>query len=312
VKLALPELVRGGLEARLPADVAVAWYATADDVAAAAHDADVLMVGFIDPAEVRTAIDSAPHARWISTHAAGVDHYPLAVIEARNLILTKGAGIGAGPIADFVVLCILSAAKRFPFFLAAMQRHEWTVDRPGAIEMEGSRALILGYGAIGRAVGRRLGGFGVEVVGVRRTPDGEPGVIGPAEWPDRLGEFDWVVVTTALTGVTRHLIGPRELARLKPTAWLVNVARGGLVDQSALVAALGAGQLEGAYLDVTDPEPLPADDPLWSTPNVYISGHSAGRGSRSMERYGTLFLDNLARFRAGQTLVNVVDPRAGY
>jgi phosphoglycerate dehydrogenase-like enzyme len=228
------------------------------------------------------------------------------------MVLTKGSGAGAIPIAESVVLFILSAAKNFPFFVESSARKEWPTQRPPAMEVAGSKALILGYGTIGRAVAERLRPFGVDVTGVRRRVDGEPGIISATEWQDRLEEFDWVVLTAALTAETRHMLGEHEFRRMKPTTWIVNIARGGLIDQDALVAALHQGRPRGAYLDVTDPEPLPAGDPVWSAPNVIITGHSSGRGTRSMQRYATLFLDNLDRFRSGKSLINVVDVSAGY
>jgi phosphoglycerate dehydrogenase-like enzyme len=302
VKIALPELFRRELERRLPADVDAAWYRDVDDVAAAARDADVLVIGFIDAKEIRAAIDAAPRARWVATHAAGVDHYPLRALEERGVVLTKGAGINAKPIAEFVVLCVLSAAKGFPSLVAASQRGEWPSERSPASELEGSRALILGFGNIGREVGLRLRAFGVQVTGVGRRDS----------WRDRLGEYDFVIVTAALTDRTRHVLGSAEFEAMRDHAWLINVSRGGIVDHDALAKALQQGRPRGAYLDVTEPEPLPRDHALWTTPNVVITGHSAGRSERSRGRYATLFLDNLHRFRAGQTLRNLVDLSAGY
>jgi phosphoglycerate dehydrogenase-like enzyme len=313
MNIAIPELLRGELEGRLPLDVEAAWYRDTSDVAAAAERADVLVIGFIDGQEIKAAIESANGARWVSTHAAGVDHYPLARIRENGMLLSKGSGAGAVPIAESVVLFILSAAKGFPFFVESSARKEWPAHRPPAMELCGSKMLIVGYGAIGRAVAERLQAFGVEVTGVRRRTSGEEaGVLGPQQWRERLAEFDWVVLTAALTAETRHMLGEDEFKRMKPTAWIVNVARGGLIDQDALVAALHQGRPKGAYLDVTDPEPLPADHPLWSAPNVIITGHSAGRSTRSLQRYAALFLDNLERFRTGQSLINVVDLSAGY
>jgi phosphoglycerate dehydrogenase-like enzyme len=312
VKIAIPELFRRTLDGRLPETVQPAWYHGIDDVADAARDADVLVIGFIDADEIRTSIESATSARWISTHAAGVDHYPMDLLAERNLILTNGAGVNAPPIAEYVVLCVLSAAKSFPFFAVASERHEWPTRRPPAEELDGARALVLGYGEIGRGVGERLRAFGVRVTGVRRTPSEEPDIVGPDDWRGRLGEFDYILVTAALTGDTRHMLGEHEFARMRPSAWLVNVSRGPLVDHDALAEALAAGRPRGAYLDVTEPEPLPAEHPLWRTPNVIISGHSAGRSPRSRQRYAAMFLDNLQRFQSGQPLLNLVDYSAGY
>jgi len=312
VKIAIPESLRRALAGRLPETVQAAWYRGVDDVAAAVRDAEVLVIGFIEADEIRLAIESATSARWVSTHAAGVDHYPIDLLAERNLILTNGAGVNAPPIAEFVVLCVLSAAKSFPFFAVASDRREWPTHRPPADELDGARALVLGYGEVGRGVGERLRAFGVRVTGVRRTPSEEPDIIGPDEWRARLGEFDYILVTAALTGETRHMLGADEFDRMRPSAWIVNVSRGALVDHGALAESLAAGRPRGAYLDVTEPEPLPAEHPLWRTPNVLISGHSAGRSPRSQQRYASMFLDNLRRFQSGEPLLNLVDYSAGY
>jgi phosphoglycerate dehydrogenase-like enzyme len=312
VKIAIHESFRRTLAGRLPQTVETAWYRDVGEVAHAARDAEVLVLGYIDPAEIRTAIAAATSARWISTHAAGVDHYPFDLLAERGLIMTNGAGINAPPIAEYVVLCVLSAAKSFPFFAVASERHEWPTGRPPADELDGAAALVLGYGEIGRGVGQRLRAFGVRVTGVRRTPSEEPDIIGPDDWRQRLGEFDYVLSTAALTRETRHMLGAAEFASMRPTAWLVNVSRGGLVDHDALAEALTAGRPRGAYLDVTDPEPLPPEHPLWRTPNVLISGHSAGRSPRSQHRYAAMFLDNLRRYQSGEPLMNLVDYSAGY
>ena len=138
-------------------------------------------------------------------------------------------------------------------------------------------------------------------------------MVGPRDWADRLGEFDWVIVAAPATSETAHLIGATELSAMKPSAFLVNIARGSLVDQHALVDALNHRQIAGAHLDVTDPEPLPADHPLWSAPNALITMHLSGRAqTRMFQRAAALFLDNLARYRAGKPLINEVDLDLGY
>lgn len=312
MRVALPELFRRGLDGRLPGFVDPAWYVGVEDVAAAARGADVLVIGFIDAGEIRHAISAAEKARWISTHAAGVDHYPIELLAQRGQLLTNGAGINAPPIAEFAVMCVLSAAKSFPYFLRTSDRHEWPSERPPALELDGSRALVLGYGEIGREIARRLRALGVHVAAVRRQPSEEPDVLGPNDWRTRLSEFDWVLVSAALTAETRHMLRAEEFQVMKPTAWVFNVSRGGLIDHAALADALRAGKPGGAYLDVTEPEPLPAEHPLWHTPNVVITGHSAGRSPRSQQRYIGILLDNLARFHRGEPLANLVDYTAGY
>jgi len=142
---------------------------------------------------------------------------------------------------------------------------------------------------------------------------GRDGTIGPGAWRRRLGDFDWIVIAAPATGETQALIGAAELAAMKPTAWLVNIARGDLIDKAALVAALKAGTIGGAFLDTVSPEPLPPDDPLWDAPNCLHSMHLSGRSQTSMmRRAAALFVDNLAAYCAGRPMRNLVDLRAGY
>ena len=156
-----------------------------------------------------------------------------------------------------------------------------------------------------------LSAFDVEVTKVRRSP-GE-GVLTPDQWRARLGEFDWVILAVPATAETDGMIGASELAAMKPSAVLVNIARGSVVDQDALVAALNQQKLGGAFLDVTTPEPLPAGHPLWSMPNVHVTMHLSGRAqSRMFQRAGARFLENLARFHRGEALTPQVDFALGY
>ncbi|MGB3794687.1 MAG: NAD(P)-dependent oxidoreductase, partial [Alteraurantiacibacter sp.] len=190
-------------------------------------------------------------------------------------------------------------------------RHEWLDRPPSNREMAGSRVLIIGYGAIGQSIARMLSGFDVECVPVRSQP-GE-GVLGPDEWRDRLGEFDWVVLSLPATPDTDGMIGSSELAAMKPDAVLVNYGRAEVVDQPALVEALEQETIGGAILDLTLPEPLPSDHRLWSLKNAHITMHLCGiPNDASRTRAAQRFLDNCQRFRAGQELVAQVDLMRGY
>jgi phosphoglycerate dehydrogenase-like enzyme len=216
----------------------------------------------------------------------------------------------AVPIAEYLVMAILAAAKGFPELVRAQDRREWLPRPPACGELAGTRALVLGYGSIGRAAADRLRGLEVEVVGVRTRPSEDS--VGPDEWRSRLAEFDWVILTLPLTRRTRCVIGKAELASMKSTAWVFNVSRGGLIDPVALEQALRAGTIGGAYLDVTDPEPLPPESPLWTLTNAIITPHSSWATEKMTERAVALFLDNLNRYRSGEPLLNVVDLDAGY
>lgn len=310
MKIVLPQAWRQALENRLPRNIdAVGWYTDLASLQTEANGAEMLGISAMFPPQ--QALEAAPSVRWIATNQTGVEHYPLDELQRRNVELTNGGGVSSVPLAEFVLLCILSAAKSFPAVLHAHEKREFGDRKRQARELLGTRALILGYGDIGRAVGERLSPFGVEVVGTRRTGN-EPGILIGDSWKEQIGQFDWIVVTLPLTPETRHTLGAQELGRMKPDAWIVNIARGGIIDQAALVEGLRAGRPGGAYLDVTDPEPLPADHPLWAMPNVVISGHTSARGGRGMERYFDSFLNNLNRFIQGEQLMDKVDLAARY
>lgn len=312
LRLALPELLRPHVEPGLPDGVEVTWFADGRDAAAAVGDSEVLYLHFWPRGQIEAAIAAGTSLRWIAASAAGVDVLPLAMIRERGIMLTSGAGLHVVPVGEFTVMCMLAAAKDLPALVRAHDRREW-LQAPRRRELRDSRALVLGYGAIGRGIAELLGAFGVEVTGVRRDPRGEPGVIGPGEWRERLPEFDWVIIAAAATEANRGMIGAPELAAMQRSAWLINIARGSLIDEAALAAALHEGQIAGAYLDVTATEPLPADSPLWTAPGAIITSHSSGAASTRMaERAAARLLENVSRYRRGEPLLALVDFDRGY
>jgi phosphoglycerate dehydrogenase-like enzyme len=230
-----------------------------------------------------------------------------------GITVTNGSGISSAPIAEYVIMAMLAIAKGLPGLLTAQRQRSWAKPERTR-DVQGSSVLLLGFGEVGHAVWERLRPFGVAATAVRRRPGAETGieVLGPEAWRSRIGDFDWVIITAPMSSQTRGMIGAAELAGMKTDAWLLNVSRGGLVDQSALTAALRAGTIGGAYLDVTDPEPLPADSELWATPNVIVTPHSSWLSPRFPERAAELLAQNLRRWCAGQSLRNVVDLDAGY
>jgi phosphoglycerate dehydrogenase-like enzyme len=313
LRIALPHAAEAAIGAAggLPEGVEAAWYEELEDGALAG--AEVLWLERLRTADIETAVRAGDRLRWIFYLGAGVDRMPFGLLRERGLVLTNGSGLGANTVADHAVAMLLAAARGLPARVQAQARREWRAPQPPPVELAGTRALVHGYGQIGRAIGRRLRGFDVEVTGVRRTPEpGEAEVVGPDAWRPLLGDTDWVVLATPLTEGTRHVVGTPELAAMKPGAWLVNIARGGLVDQPALEAALAEGHIGGACLDTTDPEPLPADSPLWHLPNVLLTPHVAGHVRGARERAARLLLDNLARHLSDRPLRNVVDLNAGY
>ncbi|MEL6530849.1 MAG: NAD(P)-dependent oxidoreductase, partial [Pseudomonadota bacterium] len=213
--------------------------------------------------------------------------------------------------AEYVVMGMLNIAKGYRDVVRAQDRREWLLDSPGKRELSGSKALLLGYGAIGQLVKPRLEAFDVEVSVVRRS--GGEGVLSPDQWRARLGEFDWVILAVPATPETDGMIGADELAAMKPDGVIVNVARGSVIDQPALIEALEGKAIGGAFLDVTTPEPLPADHKLWSLDNAHISMHLSGRAQDKMFiRSAERFLDNLDKYLRGEPVAPIFDPVRGY
>ncbi|WP_380778655.1 D-2-hydroxyacid dehydrogenase [Sphingomonas sp. R86520] len=312
MKAVLPAAARPLLESHLPADLDAAWFVKPAEANAMIADADIAWVDMQPTELVADAIRHAgPNLKWVSTIYAGLDAFPLDTLRENGVMLTNGAGINAVAVAEYAVMAVLVAAKRFDTVVRAQDRHEWLKDAPGKIELAGTKALIIGYGTIGRMIGDRLAAFGVEIAGVTRT--GRDGTITPDAWRDRLDAFDWVILAAPSTNATHAMIGREELQRMKPSAWLINIARGDMIDDEALIAALTDGSIAGAVLDPTSPEPLPANHSLWSAPNAIVTMHLSGRSQSTMfARGATLFLDNLAAFLAGRPMKNVADLDAGY
>lgn len=311
MKAVLPALARPLIEAGLPPEIEPHWFANQAEAAAMVADADIAWVDMMRPEWTGEAAAAGKRLKWLSTIYAGIDAFDVGLLKARGTILTNGVGINAIAVAEYAVMGMLAAAKRFDQVVRIADRREWPADAPGKVELHGTRALIVGYGTIGRMIGDRLAAFGVDVTGVTRS--GRDGTLTPDQWRERIGEFDWIVLAAPSTGDTHALIGAEELAAMKPGAWLVNVARGDMVDQPALIEALEKRRIAGAFLDVVDPEPLPADHPLWTAPNLIHSMHLSGRSQTKMfMRAAALFLENVRAFVEGRPMQNVVDLDAGY
>jgi phosphoglycerate dehydrogenase-like enzyme len=206
---------------------------------------------------------------------------------------------------------MLVIAKNYREVARAQDRHEWLSDAPGKLELHGSKALIVGAGAIGKRIAAMLAPFHVAITEVRRRA--QDGALGPDQWRARLGEFDWVIVAVPATADTNAMFGAAEFAAMKRSAAILNFARGTVIDQTALIEAVEGGQLGGAFLDVTDPEPLPAEHPLWSCENIHISQHLSGRSQTALfARASERFLENLARWEKNEPLLGTVDLYLGY
>jgi phosphoglycerate dehydrogenase-like enzyme len=309
--LAISGLIRPMLEPHLPQGLDVRWFMSAEEALTAVADAEIGWFDMNDQAAMADTLRAAKKLKWLNSIYAGLDFLPMDVLIERNVTVTNGAGINAITIAEYVVMGMLNIAKGYRDVVRAQERREWLLDSPGKRELAGSKALLLGYGAIGKLIQPRLEAFDVEVTVVRRS--GGEGVLRPDEWRARLGEFDWVILAVPATPETEGMIGADELAAMKSDAVIVNIARGSVIDQPALVEALQARTIGGAFLDVTTPEPLPADHPLWSLDNAHISMHLSGRAqSKMFQRSGERFLDNLGKYLRGEPVAPVFDPRLGY
>jgi phosphoglycerate dehydrogenase-like enzyme len=221
--------------------------------------------------------------------------------------------MSAEPMAEFGLALVLALLKQLPFFLAAQREHAWRRTLPR--EARGRTLGILGLGAIGEALAVRAAALGMRVIGTQRAPKPHPAVecVEPPERTDLvLAESDVVVLLLPLTAETRGLLSRERLARMKPGALLVNLARGGIVDEDALVEALREGRLAGAAFDVFATEPLPAESPLWDAPNLWITPHMAGGFPEILDETTRLFAENVARLERGEPVRNAIDRERGY
>lgn len=278
--------------------------------------------------------EQVPNLRWIQYSYAGIDEvieHP--ILHKDGLQVTTLSGAAAPQVAEHVVTMMLALGHRLPLLFAQQSRAEWPKDRwerHSPLELRGSTVGLVGYGSIGREVARLLQPFEVTILAAKRdvmhpqdtgyTPDGlgDPqGNLFHRLYPveairSMFKECDFVVVSLPLTDDTRGLIGAQELAAMRPTAFLIDVGRGNIVDHAALVNALRDKKIAGAALDVFHEEPLPPNDPLWKLPNVIITPHIAGISKHYQERAAALFAENLRRYLSGTALLNRFDPDRGY
>jgi phosphoglycerate dehydrogenase-like enzyme len=311
IKTTLPAAIRPLTESRLPDWIDASWFSTKDDALALAPDTEIGWLDMYDWADMVTVINAAPRLKWLNSIYAGIDWMPIERLRAQGVAITNGAGINAITIAEWVVMGMLTVAKGYREIVRAGDRREWLQGPQGTVELAGSKALLLGAGAIGGLIATRLAAFDVTVTTVRRTPG--PGDLGPDQWRAQLGDYDWIILAVPATPETERMIGASELAAMKPTATLLNIARGSVLDQDALVSALTVKRLAAAFLDVTTPEPLPPEHPLWALPNAHITMHLSGQSqSKMFVRGAERFLENLGRWERGEALMHQVDLALGY
>lgn len=272
-------------------------------------EADVLF-GFQFPA---AALAPSPRLRWIHVTSAGAEFLMPLRDRLAGVAVTNTRGIHGAPIAEYVMAAMTLLHSDFPGFFRAQQARHW--ERRGVGTLQGRTLVVVGLGAIGSEIAARASAFGMRVVGVSQSGSPVTGcerVVVVAQMEGALADADFVAVAIPLTEATRGLLGARAFAALKPGARLVNVARGGVVDEDALLAALRSGTLAGACLDVFAQEPLPPGHPFWSLRNVIVTPHIAGYREDYVERALDVFVDNLARFEAGTPLRNAFDLARGY
>jgi phosphoglycerate dehydrogenase-like enzyme len=278
--------------------------------------AEVLLVGAVPASVLDHVVARAPRLRWIHSASAGVDRIVTGTVRERRLTVTNARGVFSRPIAEYVVMMSLAVARRLPALLELQRERTWQPLR--GRELGELTVGIVGYGSIGHEIARLVEPFGCRIVATRRHAErgsgGVPNVEirGLDDLHEVLRQSDIVVVAAPLTEDTAGLIGAEELGQMREDAWLINIARGRLIDEIALRRALENGWIGGAVLDVFSEEPLSAESPLYRTPNLLITPHSSWASDRVIERSLDLFVDNLRRHRAGEPLRNAVDLDAGY
>jgi phosphoglycerate dehydrogenase-like enzyme len=274
-----------------------------------------------------------PGLKWVQLHSAGADHILTTPLMRSDVTVTTASGIHAPRIAEYVLASMLAFTYRVPTMLYHQRRAEWPKGRWNVFaghELRGQTVGIVGYGSIGREVARLAKAFAMRVLVNKRrakelTDDGyslagvgdvtgalADGFYSPDRLHEMLSQCDFVVIAAPLTPETRHMIDESALRAMRPNAYLINIARGGLIDETALIRALGEGWIAGAGLDVFEREPLPADSPLWELDNVILSPHVSGFSHNYDERVTDLFAQNLKRYLAREPLLNLVDRDRGY
>ena len=289
---------------------------TPEDRARLFPDADVLLATRMSEAEAALA----PRVRWIQSTAVGVAELLPPSLVARDVVITNVRGVHAHLIAEHAIALVLALRRRLHVAVARQATRTWAqveLQHSRVPPLAQSRVVVVGLGAIGSRVAALAAGLGMRVTGVRRrtdqpAPPGVERVVGSDQLMDVLPTADAVVLAAPKTAETRTMIGAEELAAMQRSAVLVNVARGRLIDDAALVEALEQGTIAGAGLDAFVREPLPDDHPFWRLPNVLMTPHTAPFGADYWEAAVDFFLANLARFTRGEPLENVVDKHRGY
>jgi phosphoglycerate dehydrogenase-like enzyme len=315
VVLANPNEPQLAMLEALPSDTGIAVGNSPEAFARAAPEASVIFNWSGSGALLREVLGMCPALRWVHCRAAGLDDLLSPELVASPAPLTNGSGVFSPPLGEFVLGAVLYFAKDFRRLIRNQTAGVWEpfdVD-----EVAGQTAGIVGYGDIGRAAATRLKAVGMNILALRRSPPAvADGVVtryyGPDGRLEMIAQCDYVVVTAPLTPETRGMIGAREFAAMKPGAIVVNVGRGAVIDEPAMIQALVEKRIAGAALDVFTTEPLPAGHPFFQMENVLLSPHSTDHTRDWLERAMQFFLAQFERFAKGEPLLNVVDKKRGY
>ncbi len=308
----MPETIR----ARWP-EMCVLHLPDYDELPAELPDTDIF-VGYSLRAE---QLLHAKKLKWIHSTAAGVAQLMYPELRDSGIVVTNPSGVFSVPMAEHTMGLLIALARNFPDSTRHQDQSRWGQqilwDRPQRLtELNGQVLLIVGFGSIGRELARRARAFDMRVWGVTRSGKGDTSlaekIVLAAQLEEVLPNADYVVIAAPETSGTRHLFGARQIARMKPGARLINVGRGSLLDESALIQALEKGAIAGAALDVTSVEPLPSESPLWKTPNLFITTHTSAVSDRLWQRETALLMELLERWFDGREMFNQVDFARGY
>jgi phosphoglycerate dehydrogenase-like enzyme len=311
-----PAWIRERLQQEYP-DFKIVQLTSYDRVSEEILDADIFIGWSLRPEQFVTA----HKLKWIHSPAAAVHQLMFPELIKSEVVVTNSREVHGPVVAEHAIGLVLALAKRLPQAMQYQVRHEWAQgklwdERPRPREIAGATVAVVGMGSIGREFTTRAKSLGMKVMAVRENPskgaDGADEVYPSTQLNDVLRQADYVLLCTPVTPATRHLLNRERLALMNPDAYLLNVARGDLIDEAALVEALRDRTIAGAALDVFEQEPLPADSPLWALDNLLITPHTAAVTERLWDRHYQLIVENLKRFLAGQPLLYEVDKRSGY
>lgn len=300
---------------QMPDDTTITVGATQEAFHSAAREADVIFSGMNVGPVLRQIWPEAKKVRWIHSMSAGVEGLLFKELIESDIPVTNARGVFAESLGEFVLASMLFFAKDLRRMIRSQQARRW---EQFDVDMLSEQTVgIVGYGEIGRAAARRAKAMGMQVLAIRRRTPSEPDpfvdrTFTPEERVQMMPLCDYVAAAAPLTAETKSMIGEKEIAAMKPAAVVMNVGRGPVIDEKALIAALQEKRIRGAALDVFDKEPLPDDHPYWSMENVLLSPHCADHTRTWQEDAMQLFIDNFFRFERGEPLKNVIDKKAGY